>query len=256
MFRSIGCAVVLTLLAGCASWLDDRPARLARQQPAAQARAVDSEMRSRLEVLRRQPDLASDELIRDLEAFLRERERARLARINQGAATVAALPVPAPAAALVAPVAPVVSVVPLPAVVPAARTRPSSPERVAPATAPAVAAVRPNPVPEAPPAAARAAEPAALPPEPAFAAAPGTPSLGQAQALFARARVLEDERQVGRAVPLYTDASRQGLVAASVRLMELYASGAEGLARNYLAAVRFKDLAVQQGAKLDTLNRR
>lgn len=101
-----------------------------------------------------------------------------------------------------------------------------------------------------------ATAPVAPPSEPAFVAAPGTPSLAEAQALFARARLLEDERQVGRAVPLYTNASRQGLMAASVRLMELYASGAEGVARNYLAAVRFKDLALQQGAKLDNHNRR
>jgi TPR repeat protein len=67
---------------------------------------------------------------------------------------------------------------------------------------------------------------------------------------------LEGERQVARAVPLYTDASRQGLVAASVRLMELYSSGADGVARNYIAAVRFKDLALQQGAKLEYYNKR
>ncbi|EHR70500.1 hypothetical protein BurJ1DRAFT_1633 [Burkholderiales bacterium JOSHI_001] len=253
MFKSIGCAAVLTLLAGCASWLDDRPARVARQLPDAQARAMDAEMRSRLEVLRRQPDLASDELIRDLEAFLRERERARLARVAQAAATVAALP--APVAVPAAPVAPVVSVVPLPAV-PATRAKPAVPERVVPAAPAAVAAVRPNPVPATPGPLAARAEAAAPSPEPVFAAAPGTPSLAEAQALFARGRMLEEERQVGRAVPLYTDASRQGLVAASVRLMELYASGAEGLARNYLAAVRFKDLALQQGAKLDHHNRR
>jgi hypothetical protein len=242
MFKSVGCAAALALLAGCASWLDDRPVREARLQAAGQARVVDAEMRSRLELLRRQPDLASDELIRELEAFLRERERARLARSTQGAANVAALPVPA-----ATPVAPVVSVLPVPPAAGPARAKPAAPDRAPPpAAVAAAAAVRPSP----------AAAPAALPPEPVFAAAPGTPSLAEAQVLFARARSLENERQVVRAVPLYTDASRQGLVAASVRLMELYAAGAEGLARNYLAAVRFKDLALQQGAKLDNLNRR
>jgi hypothetical protein len=250
MFKSLGVAVALTLLAGCASWFDDRPARAARHQPGAQAQAVEAEMRARLDVLRRQPDLASDELIRELEAFLRERERARLARVNRGAASVAALPAPAaaPVAPAAAPVAPVVSVTPLPQAAAPARARPPVPERAAPAAA--VATVRPIVVAPAAPA------PTVAPAEPAFVAAPGTTSLAEAQALFARARLLEDERQVGRAVPLYTHASRQGLVAASVRLMELYTSGAEGLTRNYLAAVRFKDLALQQGAKLDNLNRR
>lgn len=202
MFKSMGFAVALVLLSGCASWLEDRPAPASAgiTSPAPSHRALDAEMRSRLALMRRQPDLASEELIRDLELFLRERERARLAQLPGSAGRVVVAPAVAPAAAPVE----------------------------AAAVQPALVATRPA----------------------------ATGSLAEAQQLFTRARRLEDERQVARAVPLYADASRQGLMAASVRLMELYASGAEGVARNYLAAVRFKDLALQQGAKLEYHNKR
>lgn len=68
---------------------------------------------------------------------------------------------------------------------------------------------------------------------------------------YIQARSLEGEKQTANAIPLYAEASRQGHSAASVRLMEIYAMGAEGVSRNYIAAVEFKRLAVQQGARLE-----
>lgn len=68
---------------------------------------------------------------------------------------------------------------------------------------------------------------------------------------YTQARSLEGENQTANAIPLYAEASRQGHSAASLRLMEIYAMGAEGVSRNYIAAVEFKRLAVQQGARLE-----
>ena len=68
---------------------------------------------------------------------------------------------------------------------------------------------------------------------------------------YINARSLEGENQTANAIPLYAEASRQGHSAASLRLMEIYAMGAEGVSRNYIAAVEFKRLAVQQGARLE-----
>ena len=68
---------------------------------------------------------------------------------------------------------------------------------------------------------------------------------------YTQARSLEGENQTVNAIPLYAEASRQGHSAASLRLMEIYAMGAEGVSRNYIAAVEFKRLAVQQGARLE-----
>ena len=73
---------------------------------------------------------------------------------------------------------------------------------------------------------------------------------------YSQARSLEGENQMASAIPLYVQASRQGHSAASLRLMEIYAMGAEGVSRNYIAAVEFKRLAVQQGARLEYLPRR
>lgn len=68
---------------------------------------------------------------------------------------------------------------------------------------------------------------------------------------YIHARSLEGENQTANAIPLYAEASRQGHSAASLRLMEIYATGAEGVSKNYIAAVEFKRLAVQQGARLE-----
>ena len=73
---------------------------------------------------------------------------------------------------------------------------------------------------------------------------------------YARARLLDGERHTALAVPLYHDASRQGHGEASLRLMEIYSIGAEGVSRNYLAAVEFKRLAMQQGITIEYPPRR
>ena len=86
-------------------------------------------------------------------------------------------------------------------------------------------------------------------------AAPGYASV-QPNDAYTQARSLEGENQLASAIPLYAQASRQGHSAASLRLMEIYAMGAEGVSRNYIAAVEFKRLAVQQGARLEYPPRR
>jgi TPR repeat protein len=222
------------LLAGCASWVDDRREPTAEpdagmvRDSAARKRAFDADLRARLEELRRRPDLASDDLIRELERFVHDRNQ-------QPPAAAAASPAPAPA-------------LPVPAVpaVPAAKPAP----RVIVARPPAA---KSSPKAEAP-AVTMAAVPAAAPAPKAAAVVPST--LSQAEQLFRRARNLESDHQLAQAVPLYNDASRQGLAAATLRLMEIYARGGQGVARNYLAAVKYKDLAVQQGVELDYPPRR
>ena len=74
--------------------------------------------------------------------------------------------------------------------------------------------------------------------------------------LYARARRLELQAQVGAAIGLYREASQRGHAPSSQRLMELYADGAPGLARDYRVAVFFKERAVQQGASFDPAWRR
>ena len=74
--------------------------------------------------------------------------------------------------------------------------------------------------------------------------------------LYARARQLEVQSQVVPAIGLYREASQRGHAPSSQRLMELYADGAPGVARDYRVAVFFKERAVQQGASFDTVWRR
>ena len=69
--------------------------------------------------------------------------------------------------------------------------------------------------------------------------------------LYARARQLELQAQGGAAIGLYREASQRGHAPSSQRLMELYADGAPGVARDYRVAVFFKERAVQQGASFD-----
>ena len=74
--------------------------------------------------------------------------------------------------------------------------------------------------------------------------------------LYARARELEVQLQVVPAIGLYREASQRGHAPSSQRLMELYADGAPGVARDYRVAVFFKERAVQQGASFDPVWRR
>ena len=93
-------------------------------------------------------------------------------------------------------------------------------------------------------------------PSEAFPTAISTEPVFPPDEAYARARLLDGERHTALAVPLYHDASRQGHGEASLRLMEIYSIGAEGVSRNYLAAVEFKRLAMQQGITIEYPPRR
>jgi TPR repeat protein len=69
--------------------------------------------------------------------------------------------------------------------------------------------------------------------------------------LYAHARALEVQLQTAQAVALYREASQRGHAASSQRLMELYADGAPGVARDYRVAVFFKERAMQQGVSFE-----
>ncbi|HEX7689172.1 MAG TPA: hypothetical protein VF453_15765, partial [Burkholderiaceae bacterium] len=74
--------------------------------------------------------------------------------------------------------------------------------------------------------------------------------------LYARAQAMEVQLQVPQAVDLYREASQRGHALSSRRLMELYADGAPGVARDYRVAVFFKERAIQQGATFEPTWRR
>jgi TPR repeat protein len=69
--------------------------------------------------------------------------------------------------------------------------------------------------------------------------------------LYARAQALEAQLQTAQAVALYREASQRGHAPSSRRLMELYADGGPGVARDYRVAVFFKERAVQQGVSFE-----
>ena len=71
-----------------------------------------------------------------------------------------------------------------------------------------------------------------------------------------RARGFESASQTVLAIPLYLDASRQGLGEASARLMEIYSTGADSVSRNYIASIEFKQIAVRQGVQFEPPLRR
>ena len=104
-------------------------------------------------------------------------------------------------------------------------------------------------------AAPQAVEPS--PPAPVRAPMARTPeSHRPVDELYTRARQLELQSQVVPAIGLYREASQRGHAPSSQRLMELYADGAPGVARDYRVAVFFKERAVQQGASFDPVWRR
>ena len=73
---------------------------------------------------------------------------------------------------------------------------------------------------------------------------------------FARASVLEQNNQLEKALALYVDSSQRGHAPASQRLMEIFAYGASGLTRDYVVAVKYKELAMRQGSQIEVLPRR
>ena len=95
----------------------------------------------------------------------------------------------------------------------------------------------------------------AVPPLLTGPAGSATPTLSAEEA-FARAAALEQDNQLERALALYVDSSQRGHGLASQRLMEIFANGAPGLTRDYVVAVKYKELALRQGTRIETLPRR
>jgi len=277
--------LALACLAGCV--VDPGPTHAGAPYPADQ-RALAADLNARLEALQRQSEPASDDVIAALERTLRE-QREKRARAVVAAGTTAVIPAGAPAgvAPPSVPLRPPVPVAP-PAPAPvAAASAPGRPVHLTKAQARAASAaaarqaaatrqnVPPSPAPAPEPDVASAATP--LPPRPTEAPPPPlvlpttaatvagpvrtpmsrtTESHMPVDELYARARELELQLQVVAAIGLYREASQRGHAPSSQRLMELYADGAPGVARDYRVAVFFKERAVQQGASFDPVWRR
>jgi hypothetical protein len=269
---------MLALLAGCAA--DTAPPRAAAPSGDPRALAAD------LDALQRQSEPASDDVIASLERTLREQREKRARAVVAAGTTAVIPPSPAAPAALTTPPAAPPAVVAAPAPVPvpvAAASAPSKPVHLTKAQARAASAAAARqaavarqsapvvaPAPEGEPAAIAAALPPPAPPLPSTAytsaatvvGPPRTPmsrlpeSHMPVDELYARARELELQLQVPAAIGLYREASQRGHAPSSQRLMELYADGAPGVARDYRVAVFFKERAVQQGASFDPVWRR
>jgi len=253
-----GLALALACLAGCVA--DPAPQRAV--VPANDSRALAADLNARLDALQRQPEPASDDVIASLERTLRE-QRERRARAVVAAGNTSAIPPggvavgvatrpvppkpkPAPQAALVA--APVAAPV---AVAIAAASAPSKSAHAIKVQARAASAPTAMPLPTVVyTSAATVAGPVRTP------MSRTSESHMPVDELYVRARDLELQLQVIPAIGLYREASQRGHAASSRRLMELYADGAPGVARDYRVAVFFKERAVQQGADFDPVFRR
>ena len=278
---------VLGCLVACAT----DPAPVHANAPPADSRALAADLNARLEALQRQPEPASDDVIASLERTLRE-QREKRARAVVAAGTTAAIPSGA-TGGVAAPTVPLRPAEASPSAAPvavAAASAPAKPVRMSKAQARAAsaaaarqaAAAKQNPPAAAPvPATELTAAsngtqlpplhpveqplpaPVLLPTSEAAVMGPArTPMSRTAEShmpvdeLYARARELELQVQVVAAISLYREASQRGHAPSSQRLMELYADGAPGVARDYRVAVFFKERAVQQGASFDPAWRR
>jgi hypothetical protein len=273
--------LALACLAGCVA--DPTPTR--GTVPPDDARALAADLNVRLDALQHQSEPASDEVIASLERTLRE-QREKRARAVVAAGTTAVIPTGS-SAGVAAPTVPLKPASPAPVAAPvvvAAAAAPSRPvhltkaqARAASAAAARQAALAKQNAPvdaaaaEVPVAAgARALAPmrstdsmplpGTMPTSAATVAGPVRTPMSRTseshqpvEELYARARDLEVQLQVIPAIGLYREASQRGHAASSQRLMELYADGAPGVARDYRVAVFFKERAVQQGASLDPI---
>jgi hypothetical protein len=273
-------AALLTMacVAGCVA----DPGTTHAAAPASDPQALAADLNARLDALQHQAEPASDDVIASLERTLRE-QREKRARAVAAAGTTSTFP--AGSSAGVA--APSVPLKPAAAAAPAAVAAASAPSRPvhltkAQARAASAAAARSAaaakqaatapvaaPLPDADVASAATPLPPlrAIDPVPppvivhtnaATVAGPirtpmsrTTESHMPVDELYARARELEVQLQVIPAIGLYREASQRGHAPSSQRLMELYADGAPGVARDYRVAVFFKERAVQQGASFD-----
>lgn len=77
-----------------------------------------------------------------------------------------------------------------------------------------------------------------------------TPTMS-AGSIYTSAVMAEEDDKLRQALVLYRHASSLGSAKASKRLMEIYTNGMTGVPRNYVVAVRYKNLALQQGAYID-----
>lgn len=86
---------------------------------------------------------------------------------------------------------------------------------------------------------------------PAKAVLPPSADAVRAVELYAAAIEAEQQDKPLQAVALYRRASNMGHAPSTKRLMEIYTEGLPGVARSYVAAVKFKQLALAQGAYID-----
>lgn len=173
---------------------------------------LEEELRARLNALRDNPSEASPDLIRDLQDVL----KALRERQATQSATRATSNKPAKAPVAKAPASTIASREPL--------TRPKADDSerkpVAQVRAMSLPADDPSP-------------------------------LVRPDTIYASAMQAEHQNRPLQAVALYRHASRLGHAAATKRLMEIYTEGLPGISRNYVAAVKFKHLALEQGADID-----
>jgi hypothetical protein len=272
--------LAMACVAGCVA--DPGPPHAAA--PTDDPRALAADLNARLDALQHQAEPASDDVMASLERTLRE-QREKRARAAVAAGTTSVIP----AGSAEGVVAPPVSLRPVAPVAVAAASAPTRPVHLTKAQARAAsaaaarraaaakqAAAAPLPAPAANVDVASTATP--LPPLRAVDQVP-PPTIVHTNAatvtgpvrtpmsrtpeshmpvdeLYERARALEVQLQVIPAIGLYREASQRGHAPSSQRLMELYADGAPGLARDYRVAVFFKERAVQQGASFDPVWRR
>ena len=272
-------------LAGCAA--DPGPPRPA--VASSDSRVLAADLNARLDALQRQQEPASDDVIASLERALRE-QREKRARAVVAAGSTAVIPA-GTSAGVAAPSVPLKPAAAVPEPVVAAATPASAPAKAqhlskaqaraasaaaarqaaaakqnAPTVAPAPdvdVAAGSTPLPPLHPTAEAVPLPAVVHTSAATVAGPVRTPMSRTpeshmpvDELYARARDLELQLQVIAAIGLYREASQRGHAPSSQRLMELYADGAPGVARDYRVAVFFKERAVQQGASFDPVWRR
>lgn len=221
MNRVFPLTMALMLLAGCAT-SDDEASQMAPR--AAQDRsmaALEDELRMQMNAIRDNPSQASPELIRDIQVLL------KTLRERQAAAVVPVKPIP-----------------PVAIAVPGASKK-SAPVQV---TKQVDTGKKPEPVAAAVPAQQQVIVPAVILRSPALSEQVSGVS---SRLIYASALEAERTDQPLQAVALYRHASSLGHAMATKRLMEIYTEGLPGIARNYVTAVKFKNLALRQGADID-----
>ena len=284
---SMSALLALACLAGCVA--EPAPPRAA--VPANDSRALAADLNARLEALQHQSEPASDDVIASLERTLRE-QREKRARAVVAAGNTAVIPPGASAGVAMpsvplqppaaAPTVPPVAVAAAPAPAKAQHLTKAQARAASAAAAKQATAARQNApvaVPTPAPDVDVAANATTLPPLHPSVDAVAAPAVVHTSAatvagpirtpmsrtteshmpvdeLYTRARELEVQLQVVSAIGLYREASQRGHAPSSQRLMELYADGAPGVARDYRVAVFFKERAVQQGASFDPIWRR